>query len=553
MYPLVQRGRTSRGYRENVRCYKELWKIAKPVVINNLEYLRVEDWPFSPVPRIVEVAVVLIVGAMLAVISVPDAAYGFVPVLLLMIRPVCVWVSIAGSTTTLQQRVLMAWFGIRGIGSVYYLTYAINHGLDAGLAEPFIAITLTVVATSIVIHGISVTPLMQRYARRKPRPAAPCFRPNPSGPLRASHDRTGRPGGRRIRGCVTITLQGPSVARPQRHGRHIGSIMKEALGALLVGLVLGVSVPWLRTAFEAQPSEKDQPRKPVERRTNGQGFVKLDHPRQVSAGIVSANPQPMQLAAEVEAYGRVLDPTPLTTLVLEIDSAQATLDASAKEYARATTLFADNQNASARALESATAAMKRDRALRDAARARLLAGWGKSVAERDDLPALLKALTALESALVRLDLPPDQPLSSAPIRARLVFLSDENRSAQADFLGPAPSTDGQTQGTGLLFLLRKNALEITPGGAVTGFIEVRGDPLRGVEVPGSAVVRHERRAWVYVQTGKARFTRRPIPLKHASGDGWFVSEGVGPSDRIVVSGAQALLSEELKSQIGFPE
>jgi predicted RNA-binding Zn ribbon-like protein len=332
--------------------------------------------------------------------------------------------------------------------------------------------------------------------------------------------------------------------------------MKEALGALLVGLVLGVSVPWLfsgRTAFKAQPSEKDQPRKPVERPTNGQGFVKLDHPRQVSAGIVSANPQPMQLAAEVKAYGRVLDPMPLTNLLIEIDSAQATLDASAKEYARATTLFADNQNASARALESATAAMKRDRALRDAAKARLLTGWGKSVAERDDLPALLKALTALESALVRLDLPPGQPLSSAPLGARLVSLSDENRSAQADFLGPAPSTDGQTQGTGLLFLLRKNALEITPGAAVTGFIKVRGDPLQGVEVPGSAVVRHERRAWVYVQTGKARFTRTPIPLEHASGDGWFVSEGVGPSDRIVVSGAQVLLSEELKSQIGFPE
>jgi NhaP-type Na+/H+ or K+/H+ antiporter len=62
----------------------------------------------------------------------------------------------------------MAWFGIRGIGSVYYLMYAINHGLDAGLAEPFIAIALTVAATSIVIHGVSVTPLMQRYARRKP-------------------------------------------------------------------------------------------------------------------------------------------------------------------------------------------------------------------------------------------------------------------------------------------------------------------------------------------------------------------------------------------------
>ena len=36
--------------------------------------------------------------------------------------------------------------------------------------------------------------------------------------------------------------------------------MKEALGALLVGLVLGVSVPWLRTAFEARPCEKKPPR-----------------------------------------------------------------------------------------------------------------------------------------------------------------------------------------------------------------------------------------------------------------------------------------------------
>ena len=329
--------------------------------------------------------------------------------------------------------------------------------------------------------------------------------------------------------------------------------MREALGALLLGLVLGVSVPWLRTAFEAQPSEKHQPRKPVERRTNGQGFVKLNHARQVSAGIVSANPQPMQLAAEVEAYGRVLDPTPLATLLLEIESAEAALDASAKEYERAKGLFADNQNASARALESAKAAMKRDRALLEAPRARLLTGWGKPLAEREDLPAMVKALTALESALVRLDLPAGEPLSSPPIRARLVPLSDDKRSAQADFLGPAPGTDGQTQGTSLLFLLRKNALEITPGAAVTGFIKVRGDPLQGVAVPGSAVVRHERRAWVYVKTGKARFTRRPIVLNHASGDGWFVSEGVGPSDRIVVSGAQVLLSEELQSQIGVPE
>ena len=122
-----------------------------------------------------------------------------------------------------------------------------------------------------------------------------------------------------------------SATRETHRTDHEGSMR----WALLLGLVLGVSVPWLRTVFEAQPSEKDQPWKPVERRTNGQGFVKLNHARQVSVGIVSANPQPMQLPAEVEAYGRVLDPTPLATLLLEIESAEAALDASAKEYERA--------------------------------------------------------------------------------------------------------------------------------------------------------------------------------------------------------------------------
>jgi NhaP-type Na+/H+ or K+/H+ antiporter len=64
-----------------------------------------------------------------------------------------------------HQAALIAWFGIRGIGSIYYLLYAINHGLPRALAETLIAITLTTVAASIVLHGISVTPIMNRYAR----------------------------------------------------------------------------------------------------------------------------------------------------------------------------------------------------------------------------------------------------------------------------------------------------------------------------------------------------------------------------------------------------
>ena len=54
--------------------------------------------------------------------------------LLLVIRPVSVAVGLFGSNTSASQRGLIGWFGIRGIGSLYYLMYATNHGLDRELA-----------------------------------------------------------------------------------------------------------------------------------------------------------------------------------------------------------------------------------------------------------------------------------------------------------------------------------------------------------------------------------------------------------------------------------
>ena len=119
--------------------------------------------------RIAEVAIVLAVGGMLAYVYLHSSAVWFVLVLLLVVRPVSVWVGLLGAPVSRDQRVLISWFGIRGIGSIYYLMFAINQGLPRVLAEELIALTLTVVAASIVVHGISVTPLMSAYARRKGR------------------------------------------------------------------------------------------------------------------------------------------------------------------------------------------------------------------------------------------------------------------------------------------------------------------------------------------------------------------------------------------------
>jgi NhaP-type Na+/H+ or K+/H+ antiporter len=116
--------------------------------------------------RIGEVAMVVLLGAILVPLlpDVPAAALWFVPLLFLVIRPIAVLVGLLGSATGPVQRGLIAWFGVRGIGSLYYLMYALTHGVEGDLARQLVALTAVTVAASIVVHGISVTPLMSRYA-----------------------------------------------------------------------------------------------------------------------------------------------------------------------------------------------------------------------------------------------------------------------------------------------------------------------------------------------------------------------------------------------------
>jgi NhaP-type Na+/H+ or K+/H+ antiporter len=121
----------------------------------------------SQLESFVEVGIVLAVGVLLATIEFQRDALWFVPVLFLLVRPLAVYAGLLGTQVKGSQRNLMGWFGIRGIGSLYYLLYAINHGIEPVLAERLLSITLAVVVASVVAHGISVTPLMKHYEARK--------------------------------------------------------------------------------------------------------------------------------------------------------------------------------------------------------------------------------------------------------------------------------------------------------------------------------------------------------------------------------------------------
>ena len=113
--------------------------------------------------RLGELAVVLVLGAMLADIESPAAGLWVAAALFVVIRPLATVIAMFRTPLSGTQRAFIAWFGVRGVGSVYYLAYALTHGVAAAPARTLADITLVVVAASIVLHGVSVTPMMKRY------------------------------------------------------------------------------------------------------------------------------------------------------------------------------------------------------------------------------------------------------------------------------------------------------------------------------------------------------------------------------------------------------
>ena len=117
--------------------------------------------------RIVEVALVLVIAAALLPTYFRLEETWFIAVLFLIIRPFAVHIGWLVHQISAAERRLISWFGIRGIGSLYYLTFAVNRALPADLASRLASMTLTTIAVSIIAHGITVTPLMSWHQNRR--------------------------------------------------------------------------------------------------------------------------------------------------------------------------------------------------------------------------------------------------------------------------------------------------------------------------------------------------------------------------------------------------
>jgi NhaP-type Na+/H+ or K+/H+ antiporter len=120
------------------------------------------------VEKLLEVGTILILGSMLLIdpmIKYAGEALLVAGLLLFVIRPLGVWISLLGSPIPPPTRWLFGWFGIRGVGSLYYLTYVFGKGLQGELGERIAWITYITVVISVILHGISATPLINWYER----------------------------------------------------------------------------------------------------------------------------------------------------------------------------------------------------------------------------------------------------------------------------------------------------------------------------------------------------------------------------------------------------
>lgn len=303
---------------------------------------------------------------------------------------------------------------------------------------------------------------------------------------------------------------------------------------------------------EAKTDAKAEPVK-ITQDTNGETILTLNAETQKRIGIEVANPAATEWQPEIKAFGRALDTAPVRELLMDFYRAEMMFDTSHQELERAKQLKKDN-NLSERAFQDAEATYRQNFAAVMAARLKIENGWGKRIAEMTGEivvpPGTRKENSVLEQlaeggSLIRIDLPAGEHLSS-PQSARIVPLAKRELPITASFFGALPVMDAQTQQQGLLFLNDKpnTADRLIPGESVTAFIKSSDAPVKGVVIPASAILRHDGKGWVFVQTGENNFSRREVPLDRAV-DGGFFSAELSATNRVVVAGAQTLLSAEL--------
>ena len=163
------------GLTEVAGAYGFLAVFAAGVAFRNYEHghelnRRVHDGA-EVIEKFCELGLILLLGSLITLTGLREveaAGWLLVPVLLLVIRPLATAVAFAGSPTPLRERAFIGWFGVRGIGSLYYVAVALGLGiLPVDEARSLFWTVTACVVASIVVHGVTAAPLSRRLLPRE--------------------------------------------------------------------------------------------------------------------------------------------------------------------------------------------------------------------------------------------------------------------------------------------------------------------------------------------------------------------------------------------------
>jgi hypothetical protein len=264
----------------------------------------------------------------------------------------------------------------------------------------------------------------------------------------------------------------------------------------------------------------------------------------------------------------------LATAQSELSASTASAVAARAAFERTKLLNADNKNVSDRALEDAATRLAAEESRLKAATdtVRLLQQSLDAVGPTGNKPLTVERggdvveimarpgeavepgtpilrVAKLDRLFARVDVPVGEHVPPTVPTARIAAVGYEETPVLADRVGLAATADPVAQGQSFVFRLRETRLGLRPGLAVKARIAVPGPRRQGIVIPSAAIVRLAGKSYVYVQTTANEFVRKEVTLDQPTDDGYLSTRTVTTGDRVVVQGAQLLLSEEFKSQI----
>jgi hypothetical protein len=291
--------------------------------------------------------------------------------------------------------------------------------------------------------------------------------------------------------------------------------------------------------------------------------VRLGEAAQRLAGIETARLEAVSMTPELAAIGAVVDIQPLLDLRADYretyflaEAAEIRLGAARREHERLNALYQDDANVAMKAVQQAEAVWKVEYAERSrlwdalgAIRTRAERQWGAVLARWafDGEGEAFERLVRFEDSLLAVPLPAGFRLPGEGSVAYMAANGERARARAVRYVSPSPRSARALPGETHFFLVPGDSLPADM--RVQLWLPTAASPLRGMALPGSAVVTALGRSWAFRRVDAEHFVRSAVELSTLMPDGRYLVDGFGADDEVVVTGAVILLAEEFRSQI----